>query len=143
MCKGSTSDLTTAYHRNKQLHVKYCNINNATIYIRLQFRLIHSPGQFFALCFTSENKITGLLLVTYKYWGEIIVKLKENKRKNMFYLYKMLRVRISSGNRFLLSLLVCLFVLLFFFLLSTLIVSVPRETVSAEISLRGQTSNFS
>ena len=70
--------LTTSY---EQLHVKYFNINSAIIHIRLQFRLIYSPGQLFALCFTSENKITGLLLVTYKYRGEIVVKLKENKRK--------------------------------------------------------------
>ena len=46
-----------------------------------RFRLIYSPGQLFALCFTSENKITGLLLVTYKYRGEVIVKLKETERK--------------------------------------------------------------
>ena len=83
---------------------------------------IYSPGQLFALCFTSENKITGLLLVTYKYRGEIVVKLKENKRKKKkFWLSKMPWVRILSGNRFqLLLLMVFLFVVVAFFsLLST------------------------
>ena len=79
--KRSASDFTTAYHSYEQLHVKCFNISSAIIHIRLQFRLIYSPGQLFALCFTSENKITGLLLVTYKYRGEIVVKLKEKKRK--------------------------------------------------------------
>ena len=81
MYKRSASDFTTAYHSYEQLHVKYFNINSAIVNIRLQFRLIYSPGQLFALCFTSENKITGLLLVTYKYRSEIIVKLKEKKKK--------------------------------------------------------------
>ena len=117
--------------------MKYFNINSAIIHIRLPFRLIYSPGQLFALCFTSENKITGLLLVTYKYRGEIVVKLKENKRKKRS--FDFLRCHGFESCReivfscccwWFFSLLLLLFVS--FFPRHCLIVLVPRETVLFE-----------
>ena len=133
--KRSASDFTTAYHSYEQLHVKYFNINSAIIHIRLQFRLIYSPGQLFALCFTSENKITGLLLVTYKYRGEIVVKLKENKRKKRIFDFLIRYYGFESRREIVFSCCCWWFFSLFcfvFFVLSTLIVLVPRETVLFE-----------
>ena len=39
------------------------------------------PGQLFTLCFSSEHKITGFLLVTHQYRRKIIVKLQENNNR--------------------------------------------------------------
>ena len=43
--------------------------------------MVFLPGQLFTLCFSSEHKITGFLLVTHQYRRKIIVKLQENNNR--------------------------------------------------------------